>query len=418
MRIRIHRGAHEIGGNCIEVEASGGARVVLDVGRPLSAGWDDAVPLPPVDGLDGSDPSLLGIVISHPHLDHYGLLASIDPRVPVWIGREAAAVLDAAAFFTGGQAPRPPAGFLEQGVRFEIGPFAITPFLNDHSAFDAYSLLIEADGLRVFYTGDLRAHGRKASCFEALLADPPGSIDALLMEGTHVRADSELDGETFETEAELEARFIDLCQRTTGAVVVCGSAQNLDRLVTVFRAGRRSGRETVIDLYGATVAAAARPTIPQPGFDGLRVYVPNRQRVAVKRTQEFWRTRAIAGVRVFPEEVAAEPGRFILHVPASTVPELLRSGALDAKGTVVWSMWEGYLRRPNGASLARNLADRAVPFEVIHTSGHASVTDLRRLVAALDPGAVVPIHSEATGRFAELFPNVQQHADGEWWEVR
>jgi len=417
MRIRIHRGAHEIGGNCIEVEASAGGRIVLDLGRPLSAGWDDDVALPSVAGLGGGDPSLLGILISHPHLDHFGLLAGVAPRVPVWIGREAASVLDAAAFFTGGRAPRPAAGFLQHGVRFELGPFAITPFLNDHSAFDAYSLLIEADGRRVFYTGDLRAHGRKASCFEALVADPSDSIDALLMEGTHVRADSELDDETFETEADLEARFVDLCARTAGAVVVCGSAQNIDRLVTVFRAGRRSGRETVIDLYGATVAAAVRPTIPQPGYDGLHVYVPNRQRVAVKRAGEFWRTRAVAGVRVFPEELAAEPGRFVLHIPTSTVPELLRCGALDPTGTVVWSMWEGYLGRPNGASLVRTLAEREVPFEVIHTSGHASVPDLRRLVAAADPGAVVPIHSEATNRFADLFPNVRQHTDGEWWTV-
>ena len=35
MRARIHRGAHEIGGSCVELEADG-CRLVLDVGRPLS----------------------------------------------------------------------------------------------------------------------------------------------------------------------------------------------------------------------------------------------------------------------------------------------------------------------------------------------------------------------------------------------
>ena len=38
MEVRIHRGAAEIGGNCIEVRAQNGERLVLDVGRPLSAG--------------------------------------------------------------------------------------------------------------------------------------------------------------------------------------------------------------------------------------------------------------------------------------------------------------------------------------------------------------------------------------------
>lgn len=41
MRIIIHRGIHEIGGTCIEVEA-GGTRIILDVGMPLFDG--DFVP--------------------------------------------------------------------------------------------------------------------------------------------------------------------------------------------------------------------------------------------------------------------------------------------------------------------------------------------------------------------------------------
>jgi len=46
MQVRMNRGAHEIGGSCIEV-AAGEDRIVLDLGRPLSAGWDDVVPLSP-----------------------------------------------------------------------------------------------------------------------------------------------------------------------------------------------------------------------------------------------------------------------------------------------------------------------------------------------------------------------------------
>ena len=40
MRLRIHRGAKEIGGTCIEVEAEG-QRFALDVGLPLD-GRDEA----------------------------------------------------------------------------------------------------------------------------------------------------------------------------------------------------------------------------------------------------------------------------------------------------------------------------------------------------------------------------------------
>jgi ribonuclease J len=75
---------------------------------------------------------------------------------------------------------RTPTWFLRHREPFNHGGFRITPFLNDHSAFDAYSLLVEADGRRLFYTGDIRGHGRKAGIFEQLLRRPSEAIDVLL----------------------------------------------------------------------------------------------------------------------------------------------------------------------------------------------------------------------------------------------
>jgi len=415
MDVRIHRGAHEIGGNCIEVRSGSGEQIVLDIGRPLGAGWDDEIALPPVPGLVDPDDSLLGIVLSHPHLDHYGLLAQVSPDVPVFMGEEAAAVVNAAAFFSPISGSISPTGHLRHREPFELGPLRITPFLNDHSAFDAYSLLIEADGRSLFYTGDLRAHGRKAAMFEELLRKPP-SADVLLMEGTHVRADGAHDAE-FETETDLEDRFVETIRATKGAVVVLGSAQNLDRLVTVFRATKRAERDLVVDLYGATVAAATRPTIPQPGFDRLRVWVPQRQRVRVKQSGEFDRIDWIKPWRAFPGELAKAPERFVFHVPSSSVYELLTAGVLTPDGLAVWSLWGGYLHQPSGKKMAAALDQADVPLTSLHTSGHASVADLRRLRKAIDPATVVPIHSEATHRFVELFDDVQPHSDGEWWEL-
>jgi ribonuclease J len=196
-----------------------------------------------------------------------------------------------------------------------------------------------------------------------------------------------------------------------------GSAQNLDRLVTAYRAARRSGRQLVVDLYGASVAAATRSTIPQPGFEDLGVFVPRRQRVLVKQRREFWRTHQIKPHRVFPEELAERPKSFVFHVPSSTARELISASAFDRTGIVAWSLWEGYLNMPSGIALRELLAQHQSSPTSVHTSGHASVADLRRLVGALGPTKVVPIHSEAGDRFAELFPGVERHTDGDWWEV-
>ena len=173
MNVSIHRGTKEIGGTCIEVEAQT-KRIALDVGLPLDApdeGHESL--LPEVSGFRERDDSLLAILISHPHRDHYGLAPHIRSEVPVYIGEKAHNILRAASrYVPNGHAFSNPR-FFQHRVPLQIGPFHITPYLVDHSAFDAYALLIEADGKRIFYSGDFRAHGRKRKLFDGMIKSPP-----------------------------------------------------------------------------------------------------------------------------------------------------------------------------------------------------------------------------------------------------
>ena len=132
-------------------------------------------------------------------------------------------------------------------VPLQIGAFTVTPFLVDHSGFDSYSLLIEAEGRRLFYSGDFRGHGRKASLFKRLLDQPPLPIDVLLCEGTHIRREQARD-EAPRSELDVELSLAKTMSETTGAACVVSSAQNIDRLVTVYRASKRAGRTLVTDL--------------------------------------------------------------------------------------------------------------------------------------------------------------------------
>jgi ribonuclease J len=416
LNARIHRGAREIGGNCVELEYQG-SRIVLDVGKPLWAGWDEVVPLPKVPGLDdGSDTSLAGVIISHPHLDHYGLIDQVDPAVPIYIGREASLLVTGAKFFSAAGVNMHPTGYLVDRVPLRVGAFTVTPYLMDHSGFDSYSLLVEAGGHRLFYTGDLRGHGRKAHLFEELLADPPRPIDVLLCEGTHVHAAGIVD-EPARSENDVELSLAQRMRETSGAISVVSSAQNIDRLVTVYRASRRVGRTLVTDLYSASlVHAIGRRTIPQPGFPDYKVYVPQRQRVQVKNSGQFDRMGLVRGCRVFLEWLSDHRGEITLLLPTSAVSELLRAGVL-AEGSVVWSMWPGYLKESSGKRVVRALDSARVPLDVDHASGHASVADLKRLAEALDPRQVVPIHTEGADQFEGLFKGVVRRDDGEWWSV-
>ena len=415
MRQHIHRGTKEIGGTCIEIEAQG-KRIALDVGLPLDApdeGQEEL--LPEVPGFREPDDSLLGVVISHPHLDHYGLARHIRPEVPVWIGEAANDIMTAAnAYVPGGHAFADP-NFIADRTPVEIGPFRITPYLVDHSAFDAYSLLVEADGKRVFYSGDFRAHGRKAKLFETMIERPPKNLDVLLMEGTTIGRAGTSEG--FATEADLEREFVQAFRETAGIHVVWTSSQNVDRLVTFFRAAERSGRILLIDLYSAVVLeATGKDTIPQSGWGGVKLYIPHSQRVHIKKNALFDDLARHRANRIFPEDLPDLRERAVMLFRPMMMRDRGVGAVLDGAG-LTYSMWEGYLKETSVQRVVTWLAEHDIPWQVIHTSGHASADDLQRFAAALAPRMLVPIHSFETSRFTEFFANVVQKEDGVWWIV-
>jgi len=416
MRARIHRGAAEVGGTCVELEADR-SRLVLDVGSPITAGEGEDVALPDVAGLaNGLDQSLLGVVISHPHADHYGLLPNVGASVPLYIGESASRILREAAFFSPLGADRQPSGYLRHRQAFDLGPFRVTPFLNDHSAFDAYSMLIEADGRRLFYSGDMRAHGRKAGIFEELLRRPPEDLDVLLLEGTHIREDSD-GAERGPSERDVEDACVATCQATEGMVLAMFSPQNIDRLVTMYRACVRSGRDLVIDLYTASISAATGlDTIPGAAWDRVRVYLPRSQRARIIRDRAFERTEAVKPHRIYAEELIARRGELVMMFRGSMSREVEEMRCLEG-AHAVWSMWPGYLGEPSGERLRGWLDRLGITMDIHHASGHAFIPDLQRLVRALAPDRVVPIHSFAGDRFENFFPRVERRRDGEWWEV-
>ncbi|MBW1812661.1 MAG: hypothetical protein JRJ39_02995 [Deltaproteobacteria bacterium] len=144
MKVCIHRGSHEIGGSCVEIESQG-KRIVLDIGLPLDADMKDTS-LPDVSGFTKHDESLLGIFISHPHLDHYGLIShphldhyglaeKLNYDVPILIGPAAKRIIEAAKKFIPSDMNFGNTIDLEHKKPIELGPFTLTPYLSPCPTF-------------------------------------------------------------------------------------------------------------------------------------------------------------------------------------------------------------------------------------------------------------------------------------------
>lgn len=415
MRLRIHRGAHEVGGSCVELEAQGYS-ILLDLGLPLDAPEPDPSLLPEVGGLtDGSNSRLLGVVISHPHGDHYGLVGLVHSTVPIFIGSRARIVLMASGPFLRLPLTAETLQTYTDGVAFELGPFRITPFLTDHSAFDAYSLLVEADGRRVFYSGDLRAHGRKARLVEDLLRNPPPEIDTLLLEGTTLSR-MERFGTASQTEWALEGEVLDIVKDAPRLVLAAFSPQNIDRFVTIYRATQRAGRGFIGDVYLAHLLRELNlETLPQASTGSLRVYLPSRQRSRIIADRSFDLLKGLGAARIYPEEIASAPEKWVMLFRGSMMGDIARLPPGTAS-TLVYSLWPGYLDKGDDEVRAWCHA-KVMDLKLAHTSGHADPQLLVRFAKAMDAKCVIPIHTESPNVMKDLIPNVVVISDGDWMSI-
>ncbi len=298
------------------------------------------------------------------------------------------------------------------GLGRDTGGLTVTAIPVDHAAPDSRALLVEADGERLLYTGDLRAHGRTGFRFENLLADERvRGVDWLLVEGTTLGAGGGTHGlRSRRGRGACEERSCVDARRSAGdaagkLIAVAASGQNLDRLVSCFRAAKRSGRQLVVDAYQAYVLmqlAPLSPSIPQVDWDGVRVNFPPSQVAKLKDAGLFDLARQMSRQGyVSSTELAAHPGRFLMCTRGSYGVTKLFDKVGPQNVTLVWSMWRGYWERQEQATARqrsmREWATRhAAEVHFVHSGGHAWPDDLARLVKAIAPKhEPVWVHTDA-----------------------
>ena len=405
LRVIVHRGSHQIGGSCIEL-ATDCHRLLIDAGAPL----DDSAPreLPPIVGVSMPGPAPDAVLLSHAHTDHSGLLESVPHDVPVYLTSGTSKMLLAGEVFCyQPPLPRDRQRIIEPGKPVCIGDFTVTSLPVDHSVFGAVAFLVEAAGRRVLYSGDLRLHGRKPGMTRSLIESATSApLDLLLIEGTHLSRSAEA---LPTKERELETQIFDLIAAAPSLALALFSPQHLDRLVTFYKASHRAGRTFVIDLYAAFVIHLLRSEvrIPDPAHGPqLRVYFPERRR-PVPRLE-----RRLAAARITLDEVLAEPSRYLMLCRPSMLLRDLK-GTVPAKTLGLYSMWDGYLERDDWQRTQHVISVAGGQFVECHTSGHAAVPDLVRLIQDLRPRRIVPIHTERPEALRELVPDVEIVEDGE-----
>lgn len=447
--IKIIQG-NQIGGcvTVISTEVDGSThRIMIDYGSSLPGSdttedfeypWEEE----PVDA----------VFFTHYHGDHVGRLMDIPDSIPLYMGETARQVMiNIQAALTKvseeeGERHKEEFEVLQDNNRIhtfhfngkyydpvtDIPGFWIEPYSVDHSAYDAYMFLIEADdpkyenGKRVIlHTGDFRGHGRRGKAMLPVIKyyvhKNGRKVNALITEGTMMsRMDEEI-----KTETQMMYEAADYLRDHKYAFLICSST-NLDSLASFYQAAQiasspyRRYLYTYNDYYRVQLqtfsdTAGAFSDVYQ--FDN--VY---RLQLDKELRSKSWKKS------MTQKELMERTGFLVIIKPEDWCEKYLdpfiddyKSGKseMDQMPVIIYSMWDGYVREYSNdkdgnriENKAKNQAwidflkqqeEKGVEIKHLHTSGHASPKMLADVIKAVAPtDEIYPMHTEHPEMFREL----------------
>jgi ribonuclease J len=207
------------------------------------------------------------------------------------------------------------------------------------------------------------------------------------------------------------------------------SAQNIDRIVTFYKAIRKTGALLVIDPYTACVLntlKASHSSIPQFDWNSIRVYISNyfgKGDIYIKKINESGLKGIIPslGKRKIKDRELSHINRKILMLMRNTMIRAVEriSGIKGSK--LIYSQWDGYLKKdtPNSRRFKAFIERYNLSMEFVHTSGHATRNRLEQFARAVNPKEkIIPVHTQSPESFRHYFgDNVLILVNGKMLEI-
>ncbi|MCR5746904.1 MAG: hypothetical protein K6G03_04290 [Lachnospiraceae bacterium] len=440
--IKFHRGSHQIGGSCTEL-CCGNERILIDLGSNLP-GTDEESPISDKELIktvfDG-ETKYSAILFTHYHGDHYGLYKNI-PRdipiysdIPMYIGKTAKDILGIVTEYIDINAEIKGKELIDSLKTYtpdqplkirDIKNIKIIPIQADHSALDAYMFYIEMAGKRILYTGDFRTHGisSEQDVFWDYIKSGviPSEIDILITEGTMLSREEEARKNTINTEDDLgKAAAGAFTERPYNFVMV--SSTNLDSVMEFYH-NTPDNLRFVCDIYQYSVMCKAM----QGKGDHNEKYRPRKDNITNKVHVLFEKYNDKIGriiddnkkkglklyaTRVAPDHEYEEiKDGFVMLVRPNHYPKTGKnrfekaidhfSNLDESKVQIIYSMWEGYLEGKDKEDPAITAFLGSHKRKTLHVSGHAYSQDIHRLIQALNPKVIVPMHTEMADEMQKM----------------
>jgi len=413
MQIKVHRGLHQIGG-CITEISTATSRVFIDMGKNLPGLGQPTTPQEGqrmVEGIFAQNPKEHEAVFyTHTHADHIGLFWAVPSHVPQYLGKVSKDSLKSMHHLVreGHQLSKKNVDSdsdqcrdLDRKIEHEnnllaiidkmhtwkwpkekrnpepmhVGDISITPYYCCHSSIEAFMFLIEADGKRIWHTGDFRYHGYLGKSLFKMLETYARNIDTLIIEGTMLGREDKCI-----TEDEVSKQMAQVMQEYKNVFILVSST-NIERLVAIRRAAEQVNRRT--DLYLCS------------GFIDKTMSIGRR--TMSNNSRSFFNFPRVSFIELSGD---LPQSGFIIPVPLSKMDDVgsVLSKLNPDETVLIFSSWDGYYKDPE--QIAANprykqfheMFDNVVD---IHTSGHADRQTLAQAITIINPKeSIIGIHKD------------------------
>ena len=423
MQIKVHRGLDQIGG-CITEISTATSRVFIDMGQNLPGNGVTTTPDEDralVHGiLSQNVKAHQAVVYTHAHEDHVGLFEYVPDDIPQYIGEGGKLLLvekyslikkSHEMNLSVAEHPSDEEGAESDAHRtaeiqlqinavtekirklsnfrtwprtkahaapkaFAIGDIRITPFFNCHSIYDSYMFLIEADGKRIWHTGDYREHGYLGKGLFPTLRRYATDIDVLITEGTMLKRDDECIHEL-----EVSRRMASVMEAFR-YVVVLASSTDIERLAAIKEAAR----------------CANKPLLINGGYMNRTMKIFTEREAQISKGLFEFRPRFVK-----PNDhklPAMRKKGFVLITGVNQLAQVkdICEGLNPNDVLFVYSSWDGYYKDPAQVAINPRYKEFREAFTNvidIHTSGHASRETIHKVIETVHANQVICIHKEA-----------------------
>ncbi|MDZ7692266.1 MAG: MBL fold metallo-hydrolase [Balneolaceae bacterium] len=369
-----------MGGNCVEIQ-SGETSILIDAGTPVNK--ESKLSKRTFNKLVKRAEA---IFISHPHPDHYKMLSWLEHDTPIYMSRGCKKILEIAHKFNQTKYnPAPATTFDTETIEIPESEISVTPIAVDHSGFDSRAFLISDGEENILYSGDIRDHGRQNYLTKQFPDKLPSQIDSFILEGTLLTRKYK----GVQSEEEVLNKLASYLKNNSELCLIAFSSQNIDRLVSVFRACLKTNRTLVIDPYTAYILHELRgfsKKLPQHFWNNMGIlFAANSYTQTIKQEQLY----RFASAKVTKDMIRDNPEKYVLKSNGYVESHLVKGKLLDST-TLVYSQWSGYA---DGIWESNEVHH-------IHCSGHAQIETLQDLINKINPDMLIPIHTEDEEAFA------------------